>query len=326
MKKSRQNEKPSAAGMSYLISGIPQKWRLPLFGLLELTGMVLQFVPEFPGYTLLGLPIMIAGILPVLAKSYSNKPLDLGFEDWKPVTFREFERIIINFKAMKTAKLPFYFSRGTLGCFYTLLIFAAVGGIFISFVFETALPIVLTIDLAIIFYPVFAAGSIQLFSPQELRLKMDRFQAVLQQGERSKESLILTPYFRFDKDKEGRLIPEDVRMMVEPRRKPTDFMGVQIQVSINNGPSGAVPYMYAVCLTKGNGKSYNALKEMNWKMEPQGKNAHARKVACEPGSGEEYTYLVVRQDTESGGYHTTDDECIALFNLVGKNLRELIPA
>jgi hypothetical protein len=269
---------------------------------------------------------MIAGILPILAKNYSNKPLDLGFEDWKPVTGKEFERLIRNFKAMKSAKLPFYFRRGTRGCFFSLLIIAAMGCLFLSFLFETVLPIVLLIDVAILFFPVFATGSIQLFSPHELRMKLDRFKAVLNLGKRPQGSLILTPYFRFDKDKEGRLIPEDIRMMVEPRRKPADFVGVQIQVSINNGPGGAVPYMYAVFLTKGNGQSYTALEAMHWRMEPWRKNMRIRNVVCEPGSGGEYAYLVIRQDTENGGYHTTDDECVALFNLVSENLQKLAGA
>ena len=44
--------------------------------------------------------------------------------------------------------------------------------------------------------------------------------------------------------------------MVEPRRKPADFLGAQFQVAVNNGPNGAVPYLYAVFLCRGKGPTY----------------------------------------------------------------------
>ena len=65
--------------------------------------------------------------------------------------------------------------------------------------------------------------------------------------------IIITLYLRLDKSKEGQQIPEDIRLMVEPRRKPADFLGVQLQVAANTGSNGSVPHMYAVFLCKGKG-------------------------------------------------------------------------
>ena len=111
---------------------------------------------------------------------------------------------------------------------------------------------------------------------------------------------------------EGRQIPEDIRLMAEPRRKPADFLGVQLQVAINKGPNGSVPYMYSVFLCRGKDRTYSTVAELKFK-----------DMVKEPGGDKEYGYVVVRQKTSGGGYHTTDDDCRKLFALVKESLEEL---
>ena len=130
---------------------------------------------------------------------------------------------------------------------------------------------------------------------------------------RAEKTIIVTPYLRLDKDKKGREIPEDVRLMLEPRRKPADFVGIQIQVAINNGANGAVPYMYAVFLGKGKNNSFRALEKMNY-----------GNYIKEPGGDEEYGYIVIRQKTGGGGYHTTTGNCINLYNTVKAKLFNML--
>jgi hypothetical protein len=143
-------------------------------------------------------------------------------------------------------------------------------------------------------------------------MKMERFKTVLNAANKSSKEFIVTPYLRLDKDKEGRQIPEDVRLMIEPRRKPRDFVGVQLQVAINNGPNGAVPYMYSVFLCKGKGATYRILRDAGF-----------GSMVKEPGGDEEYGYIVVRQRTSGGGYHTDSQGCLRLFEEVKKGLQEL---
>lgn len=306
--------------LNYLIPKIPLPIRTAVFMLCEAGGIFIQvylcsiFVEprslfiRCPSLFLLSLFIMIVGAIFLIARNYRNKPMDLGFEDWQPATGTEFERIEKNLQMTKKLSYPFIYSGG-----FGVVLLVILGIIaFIAFINDAYGVLVLTLDMAIIFFPVSWTGVVQLWTPSQLKMKMDRFGTVMQKAKASSKSLIVTPYIRLDKDKKGRQIPEDVRLMIEPKRKPEDFLGVQIQVAINNGPNGAVPYMYAVFLCKGKGKTYDQFRKAKY-----------GSLIKEPGGDDEYGFVVVRQKTGGGGYHTTPDDCIRLFGIVEEKLIHL---
>ncbi len=280
--------------------------RLLLFVIIEILGIFCQF--NVPGGPFFGTIIMIFGAVLISAKNYTNKPFDIGLENWKPVSENEFNRIKSNLQMTKTIKYPFYF-RPVFGVFIIVIFIFLV---FMLFVIEADSLILFALDIMIILFPPFLTGMVTLWTPYDLKLKLSRFYTVLEEAKKD-EKIIVTPYLRLDKDKKGRQIPEDIRFMIEPRRKPDDFIGIQIQVAINNGANGAVPYMYAVFLCKGKGRSYNALTTMDFK-----------NYVNEPGGDEEYGYIVIRQKTGGGGYHTTNNACINLYSFVKERLDELL--
>jgi hypothetical protein len=167
------------------------------------------------------------------------------------------------------------------------------------------------LDAAVLLLPFAFSGNVSLWTPRELAFKMACLEP-LAGAEPEGGEIIVTPYLRLDKDKENRQIPEDVRLMVEPRRKPADFLGAQFQVAINNGPNGAVPYLYAVFLCRGKGPTFQAVSRMDFE-----------NFIDEPGGDKEYGYVVVRQPTSSGGYHTDPADCRRLYALVRDRLLRL---
>jgi hypothetical protein len=130
----------------------------------------------------------------------------------------------------------------------------------------------------------------------------------------------VTPMLRFDEDKQGRSIPEDIQVMVEPRAspgaKPNNLVGVQFQMAINNGPNGEVPYVYAVFITRGRNKIWEALR-----------NASFRNFVTESESKGEYGSVVLRLDTESRstGYRTDKKDIKQLIKNVVKALAACTP-
>jgi len=56
--------------------------------------------------------VKAAGGLFVSARHYRNKPLDLGFEDWRPASMTEFSRIASNLERTRKAKLPLIYRAG----------------------------------------------------------------------------------------------------------------------------------------------------------------------------------------------------------------------
>ena len=166
------------------------------------------------------------------------------------------------------------------------------------------------LDFLLFSFPALFFGKLKVHVPDELNRKISGFLAAM--GVPRPADFVLTPYLRFDQDEQGRDVPEDLRLMLEPKRKPEDLVGVQFQSASNKGANGPVPYMYAVVLTKGkNGPTHRLFSTMS-----------ARGYEVEPGGDASYGTVVVRQDTGGGGYHTSDDDCERLVKLMVKALQK----
>jgi len=251
------------------------------------------------------LPVFVAWFLLAL-KPATNKPRDTGLEEWRAVSDGEVARIADNLSRSK--KL-----RASITGPAVLKVLLLAGLLFASLVVSFGSPRagLVLFDLSLFCLPGLFFGSVRTHVPFEFDLKLARFVAAMNVPR--PEGFVLTPYLRFDKDDQGRDVPEDLRLMLEPRRKPEDLVGIQFQASINKGANGNVPYMYAVVLTKGrNGPAYSRFRTMS-----------ARGFEVEAGGDDNYGTVVVRQDTGNGGYHTTDDDCGQLMGLMLKALQKV---
>ncbi len=279
--------------------------RLVLLGLFGAAGMALQvLLPGGWGF-LPGILLMVPGLLLMLAKNYRNKPMDIGQEDWQPASVREFDRIKSNLQQTRQKRYAVIYRSG-FGWFIAVVLFLVAVMLGMS---ERRLGAFFCADALVLLVPFLLSGNVRLWTPTELAFRMRVFEPILSSEQAEGGDVIITPYLRLDKDKAGHQVPEDIRLMVEPRRKPADFLGVQLQVAVNKGPNGAVPYMYGVFLCKGEGATYQALTRADF-----GSYVH------EPGGDKEYGYVVVRQPTSGTGYHTTDSDVRRLYDMVKEKL------
>ncbi|MBN1409290.1 MAG: hypothetical protein JW969_00500 [Spirochaetales bacterium] len=297
--------------ISFIIPGIPFIIRVILFAAMAAFGVFYQFYFDEGSVFSLGTLIIGLSSIWIISKNYKNKPVDLGFEDWTAVSDAEFQKIKDNLKSTKSIKYPFYFKQ-SFGVGLIVVFIIVLFGLFIIFESEDWALLTLIIDAGILCIPVFFSGAINLWVPGQLGMKITCFNAIINSVSKYEDKFVMTPYLRLDKDKEGRRIPEDIRFMLEPKRKPADFLGVQFQVAINNGPNGAVPYMYSVFLCKGKGETFNSLAQLDF-----------GNYINEPGGDDEYGYMVVRQQTGGGGYHTSPNQCKGLAELVMGRLQQL---
>ena len=227
--------------------------------------------------------------------------MDIGQEDWQPASVREFDRIRSNLQLTREKRYAVVYQAG-FGWFIAVVLFVLA---LILAGSQRRLGALVCADALVLLIPFLFTGNVSLWTPQELAFRMAVFEPILSAEQAEGGDVIITPYLRLDKDKEGHQVPEDIRLMVEPRRKPADFLGVQMQVAVNKGPNGNVPYMYSVFLCKGKGETYEALSK-----ERFGDYEH------EPGGDKEYGYVVVRQKTSGTGYHTTDADVRRLYEMV----------
>lgn len=255
---------------------------------------------------LAGLPLILLAWLVLTLKPVSNKPKDRGLEEWRAVSDGEVARMADNLDRSRRLRLAIL--GPAVGKAMLLVAFVIVSGFFWLNSPRASLAL---LDLALFAVPGLLFGRVTAHVPREFDLKASGFIAAMGVGR--PEGFVMTPYLRFDKDADGRDVPEDLRLMLEPKRKPADLVGIQIQAAINKGANGEVPYMYAVVLTRGkDGPAYRAFRTMR-----------ARGYEVEAGGDAEYGAVVVRQQTSGGGYHTTDDDCEALVNLMVKALEKV---
>jgi len=274
------------------------KARLVLAAGLFAVGAVLQIV--FHWGFIPGLIAVVAGYFPLMLKKVTNKPKDQGLEEWRPVSMAEVDKLSDTLRESKAMR-----NKGMGSMALTIAISAVsliAAGVSASINQNVALAI---FDGWLFAVPALFFGRTKAFVPVELSMKMPCYQAIF--SEQAPEDIIVTPYLRFDKDEQGRDVPEDIRLMVEPRRKPQDFVGVQIQTAINKGPNGPVPYMYAVILTHGKGETWQRFRGLR-----------SDDYEVEPGGDEEYGTVVIRQETGGGGYQTKPSDCAQLY-------RDIIP-
>ncbi|MGA2975039.1 MAG: hypothetical protein ABSF77_07000 [Spirochaetia bacterium] len=295
--------------MRYATAKIAFPTRLIIFAGCAVVGLGLQvLIPGGYGF-LPGLLVLTPGLVFMWAKNFKNKPMDIGQEDWQPASVLEFDRIKSNLQLTREKNYSVIYRNG-FGWFIGLaLLVLAI--IFIAT--ENRLAALVCADALALLLPFLFSGNVSLWTPQQLAFRMLVFESILSSEQAEGGDIIITPYLKLDKDTTGHQIPEDIRLMVEPRRKPADFLGVQLQVAVNKGPNGNVPYMYAVFLCKGQGESYRALSAASF-------GGYIR----EPGGDKEYGYVVVRQQTSGTGYHTTDDDVLGLYAMVKQKLTAMM--
>jgi hypothetical protein len=290
--------------MTFAVSRLAFPGRMVLFACCAAAGIAAQVLLP-PGAFLVGMLLMAPGIVFLWAKNFRNRPMDIGKEDWQPASVREFDRIKSNLQLTRTKTFSVIYRPG-FGWFIAIVLFFVAVILGLS---DRRLGALVFGDALVLLFPFLFSGNVSLWTPQELAFRMRVFDPILSNEQAEGGDIIITPYLRLDKNKEGQQIPEDIRLMVEPRRKPADFLGVQLQVAVNKGPNGSVPYMYSVFLCRGKGPTYQVLSAARF-------SGYER----EPGGDKEYGYVVVRQKTSGTGYHTTDADVRRLYEMVKSTL------
>jgi hypothetical protein len=244
------------------------------------------------GYsTSLGFAIAALGWFPLILRTATNKPDDRGLEEWRPAPISEIDRLDDGLRQSKDLRKRTRNWAKSLGLGFGI-------PLLIAYLVVTAATgrddyWLAGYDLAFFLVPAIFFGRINVFAPPAIEMKMPCFRAFL--SNKLPETMAVAPYIRFDKDKSGADIPEDLRLLVELKRPPSDLVGVQIQAAINCGPNGNVPYMYAVVLTKGKtGRSYKTAEQLQ-----------IPGYVVEAGGDGDYGTVVIRQE----GYETSPDDC-----------------
>ncbi|OGF64816.1 MAG: hypothetical protein A2Y62_19460 [Candidatus Fischerbacteria bacterium RBG_13_37_8] len=245
--------------------------------------------------------IIIAGTIVVffasllsLVRNISIKEKKARSSEWQKVTMEEFNKVKVKLKQIKK------WSSISTSKKITMIIILFVLCWSFSYVLFADQPLlikIIIIDAFILFIPLFVSGSRSIWTPPDMDIKVKALSLLLDfDFIKNDKRLKLQPYLQIGIDSPEKNFPTDAKLIIEITGAPKDFLGVQMQVSINRVQSKAYPYAYAVIVAQ---KSLHLdLKEIK---------SPDKKVVFEPKQQAEVDILVIRQRTSrTSGYHTND--------------------
>ena len=293
-----------AAGLRFLLPLGDLRLRLVIAGALFAAGLAAWCLGPWP-LAVAGLLLLLAGHLPLWARSQTTAPggATPAHEDvWAPVEDEWLDRVSgLEARGARWDTTPWDLSNGT-GClalFGVLLLLAT-----LAFLVGTALgPDALfrvAVAAPLLFVPLWLNGMRTTWNPSELRKKGEALavaRAALEEA--AGKDFDLVPLLALREGRRGHY-PVDARLMARPAREDASgFLGVQVQVAMNNVKGTDYPYLYAVVLGKG---------AFRFPKAPGRQTVHGVDLVIEEGESEGVRYRVVRQHADrSGGWHTEPD-------------------
>lgn len=250
---------------------------------------------------LVSAPLLFAGNLFLLARGFNLAPKGLlvGGE-WEKTTREQFRQAMLKDGQVRRWDENAVDISCKLGGFLFLLLIAAIA--------VTTLMIGGSGRAGQHFAPLFAADALLLFLPHWFTgIRRGWRPIVLREVIRSLETALSTideyeeptcqiqPMFKVAGTGE-RKTPNDARVFIRFPDASEEFLGLQIQVSLNDVQGTKYPYLYVVLVAK---KEFGLLDHVDTVLR------HARGITVESDREEDVDVIVIRRPTtKTSGYHT----------------------
>jgi hypothetical protein len=178
-----------------------------------------------------------------------------------------------------------------------LLLLLAIVAFLMGATFGSDVLVRVALAAPVLFVPLWLNGMRTTWNPSELRKKgeaLDVARAAVEEA--AGKEFDLVPLLALRGGRRGHY-PVDARLMARPAvEDASGFLGVQLQVAMNNVQGTDYPYLYAVVLGKG---------DFRFPEEPRRRRESGVDLVLENGESEGVRYRVVRQHADRrGGWHT----------------------
>jgi hypothetical protein len=312
---------PSVAEASMLRFVLPMaglRARLITSALLFALGLAVWSVAPLPGAAL-GLVLVIGGHLPLWVRHQSNAPggaTPVHEEVWAPVEDDWLERVRkLEGRGERWDTTPWDLSN-VLGFFVLLGILVLVGGAVVvaGTVLGADAFVRLAVAAPLVVAPLWLNGLRTTWNPSELRMKGDALAIARAEAERrGRGDFDPVPMLALREGRTGKY-PVDARLMLRPARQDeSGFLGVQVQVAMNNVKGADYPYLYAVVLGNGDFRMPG--------VSPR-QRRDGTEIVFERDESEGVRFLVVRQHADrQGGWHTEPHHIRAIVTLALEKAR-----
>lgn len=264
---------------------------------------------------LLGAPLVFAASLLSLVSGYTNIPASgQGTREWKAVGREAVERVL----KLHESSRRWDQSALDITCATGVLCFIGTGAVVLlvaAFMIDyPALMLIWLVDAALLLMPHWVTGVRRILTRPGLIIKVKALidiAAIFDQIKADGETLQWM--MELSHRAEGE-IPEDVKLMVKYARAPANFLGVQVQVALNDVQGTSYPYLYCVLLARPGFGLQNLVaneKEITEELQKQG----------------DVELIVIRQrTTRTSGYHTKPKAQAEIFRRAVLRARHAIEA
>jgi hypothetical protein len=261
-----------------------------------------------------GLPLVFCGVLLVLTHGYKNKVTKTGQGTWQPTLRSNITRIMEMNRKIKDWDKAFIDITCFRGAFMLILITVLIGGA--GLFLPDQLCVMLVANAAVMLFPFWITGVRSILTNDQIVIKAKMLTGVQNQfelGKKEGEEFQYQMQSRKAKEAEGE-IPHDIKAMVHFHNGPAEFLGLQMQVSINSVQGKDYPYYYCVLVGR---PSLKGLSKSEMGEEPFN-------ITYEASGEKEVDIVVIRQTTtRKSGYHTPQRTANAIFLDALKHARRI---
>lgn len=316
----------------WLAKSLPYRARMTLVGLLLSGGLGLQLTIGFwPGFC-----VLIAGLLLGINSGYDAKPKKTAEETWAKVTPDEYAKVRLKAAQLKAWDEDFFDGSSIKGAFGFLaavaLCLAAYGAAALSWSLPPGLWLYFGLDAAALIAPMWFIGTRDYLRKDRLIIKIDLLEKVMA-ALKDPSDLQVQPLLAVAGTEKGGQVPEDARLMVKLVGAPSEFYGIQVQLSVNSVQGKDYPYLYCVLIAKAGSGLLEGWERFAAQPDRSGLSGIVGRLLGTGPSGMEYEpsrsgevdIIVVRQrTTRTSGYHTPPASALAVVYQALKLARGLM--
>jgi hypothetical protein len=308
-----------AAGLRFVLPVGDLRSRFLLSGALFAAGLATWCLASGPAAAA-GLALLLAGHLPLWVRTQTTAPggaTPQHEEVWAPVEDGWLQRVEeLEKRGERWDSTPWDVSNAV-GCLALAAVLMAVA--VVSFLLGTISGadalVRVAVGASLLFVPLWLNGMRTTWNPSELRKKGQAL-AVARAAveEAGGKDFDLVPLLALREGRRGHY-PVDARLMARPTREDASgFLGVQVQVAMNNVQGTDYPYLYAVMLGK---------EAFRFPLGPDRAREKGLDLVFENGRSEGVRYRVVRQHADtSGGWHTEPEHIRGIVATAIEKARE----
>ena len=292
---------------------IPYGIRMKGIFVLFLLGLLCQLFLNF----WLGLFLLALGTGLSLIKGYEHKPQMIGQEEWTQVTPDEYSKIKSKQKQLKKWDLDCFDITNPLGgCLFLFLgVFCFI--LWVSFLGNgySTLASFWAWDAFIILTPHWLTGVKSFLKKDRLLIKIGLLEMILKYLEGPSDIQVL-PMLSTKKTKSEARVPLDARLLIRALDAPKYFLGLQIQISMNNVQGKDYPYLYCVLIAE---------KDKSFFQDYRSLIGNVKKLTFSKSIEQDVDVLVIRQKTtRTSGYYTNKRSSQYVVDSALQLMRQLI--